>query len=241
MKKIFVILMVLLCSLNVFSAVQEIEIFETGDAYIEGTAEGDFLEEVPLVDGIVKGYTWELISKKGADWKFSYRIPLESEYDIYIQFPEGSELHAIDVSGKSSITSIGGSPIIHLTGNDSLSAEISYHLTTHEDTTYYWVIPVVILVAIFLFLRFLPKKRKSKLNIEKFNAVKLTLNENQLQIVEALLQKKGEASQTVIQHLSGLPKSSLSRNIELLDQKEVVVKYSNGNYNYIKLHPRFYD
>ncbi|MFW5852874.1 MAG: helix-turn-helix transcriptional regulator [Nanoarchaeota archaeon] len=70
--------------------------------------------------------------------------------------------------------------------------------------------------------------------------MKLTLNENQLKIIEALLQKEGEASQTQILYLTGVPKSSLSRNLEILAQKQVISKFYNGTSNYIKIHPSLY-
>ena len=69
----------------------------------------------------------------------------------------------------------------------------------------------------------------------------MTLNETQLKIVDALLDQDGECSQTKLRHLTGIPKASLSRNLELLSQKHVVSKFYNGTSNYIKVHVGLYE
>ncbi|MFP4423968.1 MAG: helix-turn-helix transcriptional regulator [Candidatus Woesearchaeota archaeon] len=84
------------------------------------------------------------------------------------------------------------------------------------------------------------EEKEKDINHEKLDAIKITLNENQLKIIEALLQKDGEASQTQIQYLTGVPKSSLSRNLEILAQKQVISKFYNGTSNYLKIHPSLY-
>ena len=84
------------------------------------------------------------------------------------------------------------------------------------------------------------KKSKQVIDEEKLKTIKLTLNENQLKILEALINKGGEASQTQLSYLTDVPKSSLSRNIELMSQKSVISKFYSGTSNYIKLHPSLY-
>ncbi|MFA6089522.1 MAG: hypothetical protein WC755_06675 [Candidatus Woesearchaeota archaeon] len=77
------------------------------------------------------------------------------------------------------------------------------------------------------------------IDMDKLATVKLTLNETQLKIIDALLEKKGEAKQTVIMYMTNIPKASLSRNVELLAQKNIVEKFYNGTSNFIKIHPQF--
>lgn len=86
------------------------------------------------------------------------------------------------------------------------------------------------------------KDNKKILNLDnkKLETLRLTINENQLKILDALIEKKGEASQTTLKYLTGIPKSSLSRNIELMSQKSVISKFYNGTSNHIKIHPSLY-
>jgi len=84
------------------------------------------------------------------------------------------------------------------------------------------------------------KKIKRELDEDRIKAIKPTLNENQIKILDALLEKKGEASQTAIKYMTEIPKSSLSRNVELMAQKNIILKFYNGTSNFIKIHPSLY-
>lgn len=62
-----------------------------------------------------------------------------------------------------------------------------------------------------------------------------TLNERETKIVDALVQNKFEASQSVLRHLTGIPKTSLSRSFSSLEAKKVLGVEKQGKMVKIKL------
>jgi uncharacterized membrane protein len=61
-------------------------------------------------------------------------------------------------------------------------------------------------------------------NYEKIKIIKKTLAESQEKIVDLLIDAKGELIQKQLQHRSGLPKATLSRNIDVLLKKGIIIK-----------------
>ncbi|MFC1691404.1 helix-turn-helix transcriptional regulator [Nanoarchaeota archaeon] len=84
------------------------------------------------------------------------------------------------------------------------------------------------------------KKGEAEIDHEKITTIRPTLNETQLRILDALIERKGICSQSIIQHMTNIPKSSLSRNIDIMHKKNIIVKYYTGTRNNVKLHPSFY-
>lgn len=74
---------------------------------------------------------------------------------------------------------------------------------------------------------------------EKIKIVKKTLAESQEKIVDLLLDAGGELTQKQLQHRSGLPKATLSRNIDVLSRKGIIAKQSRGMTNMIMLNGDF--
>lgn len=77
---------------------------------------------------------------------------------------------------------------------------------------------------------FILYKKKRKYNID-YNK----LNERQKDIVSFLIKRKGECLQVEIERGLKLPKSSLSRNINSLIKKEIIIKNNVGMSNKISL------
>lgn len=69
--------------------------------------------------------------------------------------------------------------------------------------------------------------------------VKKTLAESQEKIVDILLDAGGSLVQRQLQHRSGLPKATLSRNIDVLKNKGIILKQSRGMTNMIMLNKEF--
>lgn len=74
---------------------------------------------------------------------------------------------------------------------------------------------------------------------EKISIVKKTLAESQEKIIDLLIEAGGELTQKQIQHRSGLPKATLSRNIDVLSKKGIIAKQSRGMTNMIMLNKEF--
>lgn len=266
MKKLIIPLFILLL-LSSFAYAdyyidEDILIENDGTAYVKGTSNLDILSIIDAEDEVIEGYTQELTLKQGLLWKFVYKTDQNlSIYDINVILPEFAEIQSVESDAKVSIRASNNRQIINFKGKgEPMDIEVGYVLPNSKQekepdyTFYYLVIALILGISIGYFILRKPKKKEKtfhkhekkqeaitdKLDQTKIDTIKLTLNEAQLKILEALIEKKGEASQTTIKYLTGLPKSSLSRNIELMSQKSIVSKFYNGTSNYIKIHPSMY-
>ena len=62
-----------------------------------------------------------------------------------------------------------------------------------------------------------------------------TLSEQEGQVVQFLIDSNGSATQAKIMHSTGIPKASLSRYIDKLEQKKIIETLKIGKVNKIKL------
>ena len=62
-----------------------------------------------------------------------------------------------------------------------------------------------------------------------------TLSESEAQVVQFLIDNKGSATQAKIMHSTGIPKASLSRYIDKLEQKKIIETTKIGKVNKVKL------
>ena len=255
-KLVTIAVILLLCAVSVYSEEffldEDIIISNDGTAYIKGESNLDILSIIDVKDNRVEGYTQELTLKEGLLWKFVYKTDEELSYKIDLFLPEFSEIQFIESGGKASLRARENRHMISFEGeNQPLDIEVGYVTAStrrqKSNVGVYWVglLILSIAVGVYFLLRKKPKKSEKKkmdkvLDEEKIKAIKLTLNENQLKILEALIEKKGEASQTTLKHLTGVPKSSLSRNIELMSQRNIIAKFYSGTSNYVKIHPSLY-
>lgn len=257
-KKLF-FLMVFLAVLSLsVSAIEyyldeEITLEKDGSAYVEGSTNLDILRKIKVSDEKVSGFTDELTSKSGSYWLFTYtyKEPI-SDYIIKLTLPVNVEINHINSKSKVLIGTYGQNQQLTFIAEDKpLDIKVQYTFNTiNKDNkilgklmaiSLYIIVIIFIASIIFYFLKKRKKKAKKRskkeLDSEKLDTIKLTLNENQLKILEALIEKNGEASQTQLRYLTGVPKSSLSRNLELMSQKQVIAKFYSGTSNYIKIHP----
>jgi uncharacterized membrane protein len=70
---------------------------------------------------------------------------------------------------------------------------------------------------------------------KKLTLIKKTLSESQAKIIDLILDAGGELTQKQLQHRSGLPKATLSRNIDNLVKKNILIKQSRGMTNMLLL------
>ncbi len=233
---------------------EEITVLPDGKSYVEGFTDLDILGDLKPINEEINGYTDELTNKKGKFWFFSYQSLEKADAIVYLKFPKNTEINQVESPLDDSFSSENNRPVLTFKGDDiPLDIKVKYSLKKQAISFnwLYFTIPfVVAFVVIFFLLRKKLKKKDKKvkeskkskqvIDEEKLKTIKLTLNENQLKILEALINKGGEASQTQLSYLTDVPKSSLSRNIELMSQKSVISKFYSGTSNYIKLHPSLY-
>lgn len=233
---------------------EEIIIDRDGSAYISGTTNMDILSGLKPTDDKIAGSTQELTNKKGPYWLFSYNSAYNvSNFIIQLVLPENVKINHIGSKSKVNIDTEDNHQVITFIGeNKPLDIKVQYSFKESQKSgEFSGLLLIIILVLIILVAGVLilviknikktPKKKtKHELDEEKIKTIKLTLNDNQLKILEALIEKKGEASQTQLMYLTGIAKSSLSRNIELMTQKNVLSKFYSGTSNYIKIHPALY-
>lgn len=255
MKLLIIAVTAVLCALSVYGTDFYIDEYillaDDGTAYIKGEANIDVLSIIKVKDGAVEGNTQELTLKEGLLWKFVYTTKTTlASYRIVLFLPEFSEIQSIESTGRTAIGIKDDRHMITFEGeNMPLTIEVGYVVPkTTKKTDYSWIyiFGIFLLIAVigFFIIKKISKKPSKKtsqvLDDEKIKTIKMTLNENQLKILEALIEKKGEASQTALKYLTGIPKSSLSRNLELMSQRNIVAKFYSGTSNYVKIHPSLY-
>ncbi len=246
---------------------EEIEVFENGQAIVSGTTNLNIISDLVLEGEKILGYSEVLTEKKGKYWLFTYHYDKNiSNYLIKLTMPEKAQINHIGSKSKILISTKDSQQVITFIGKSQpLNIKVQYTLGKTPALSFKWDYIIYGITILFIFIAawlfILRKKnifsRKTKkqtiqktsektktnkkiLNKEKLETIKLTLNENQLKIMDALLDKKGEASQTELRYMTGIAKSSLSRNLELMTQKQIISKFYNGTSNYIKIHPSLY-
>lgn len=213
------------------------------------------------------GYTQEMTSKSGSKWTFSLGLDQEfSSSYVKIILPEDAKIGDID-SNMDSFTSIGGTNIIIEFTGTNLVPEIGfdYEIGITEkggDNSIYFLIGAVIaagiIILIWLFFRKKKGKKKEKgeprkekekqtqktgkrkINAlaEKLKPIRATLNERENQIIKELLEHK-KLKQNQLQHLTKIPKVSLSRHLVNLENKNLILKKSLGKTNIIQINKNF--
>lgn len=223
---------------------EEITIDNKGDAEIIGSTNLDFLKDIKPINEKIEGSTPELTTKEGKYWIFSYNSKENvSASFIKVSLPKGAVINHIKSGLLVNIAT--GNDVITATffGEDKVAdIQIQYSMSDKEFleiSALPWLVILSLIALATITMVFLSNKKKLSINTMKLSEIKTTLNETQIKIIDALLEKKGQSSQTAIQYMSGIPKASLSRNVELLAQKEIIQKFYNGTSNHIKIHPKF--
>ncbi len=220
---------------------EEITLKDNGDSEIKGTTNVDFLTEIHPINDNIEGITPELTTKEGKYWLFLYdsKENLSASF-IKISLPKGAVINHI--KSQLSVNIATDNDVITATffgDNEPVTIQIQYSLSNKEIldiSLLHWLIFISLIAVVAIAVVYL-SKNKVRIDTKKLYTIKSTLNETQIKIIDTLLEKKGQASQTAIQYMTGIPKASLSRNIELLAQKEIIQKFYNGTSNHIKLHP----
>ena len=219
----------------------EVTLSKNGDSRVKGTTNIDILEDIPVINEKIDGTTSGLTTKKGKYWLFSIdsKQNLSASF-IKVNLPKGAIINYI--KSPLSVNIATNEDIITATffgENKQLEINIQYSMKPKAvgEIAFIPFLILIIVIALGTILFIFRSKKKSDIDTKKLSTIKSTLNETQIRIIDTLLEKKGQASQTSIQYMTSIPKASLSRNIELLAQKEIIQKFYNGTSNHIKIHP----
>lgn len=226
-----------------------IDINNNGIVSIEGIT-----NDPSLYPGIYQDFT----SKKGSYWLFNLSSEKEfSDYIISVRLPRRAEFNYFKSDGRSRVSYDDGIKIVSL-GSGEINFVVQYKISNNRKSValIIYLIAVLVIVGIAFAVLFYKKQNrniKDRLNMkgrsaketikegpgDKIILIKKTLSENQEKIVDLLLQNREGLTQKQIQHRLGIPKATLSRNIDLLLKKDIIVKQSRGLTNMIRINEEF--
>lgn len=99
-----------------------------------------------------------------------------------------------------------------------------------------WVILIV--AVVFLIYRFRPKKRKrvkKKTSGRKLNSILKTLSGSEEQIIEFIMANGNASTSSKIRHGLKIPKTSLSRTLDKLESKKILIIEREGKLKRVKI------
>ena len=171
-------------------------------------------------------------SKKGRYWTFNLTTDeIYSDAIFTLHLPKNSKINYLKTPHLSRIEDTDkGIRIIGTAKDQPLTIIVQYQIENYENSyLLYYLIPSIIIItgiAIYFFIRY--KKAKPKIDIDAFT-------ERQQTILKLLIKNKGKITQSKLEKVTKMPKSSLSRNIDSLARKEIITKKQKGMSNMIIL------
>lgn len=223
MIKIIFLIAFLLCASLIsaeYYADVIINVDQTGEVEISGLSNHPQLQETKTSEYTIKDKQfWTLnitLNEKFSDFVYEIRFPKETTIN-YIQSPN-----------KIGISNIDGDLVISGIGKNEkffVIAQYSFNNKSQNDILYLIIVLIFIVVGSIVLFRF-KKSPKPKINLN-------TLTERQKEIVNIILKNKNGITQAELQKQTNLPKASLSRNIETLTKKGIIIKEEKGMTNII--------
>ena len=161
-----------------------------------------------------------------------------SEYVAEIRFPPNAAINYINVPRLISVSEESGRIVVTMTGTNQtfyIVAQYSVLPTGQADVNYYIIISfaMLLLAALLGYYAFSRSRRRGPEPGFAYNPHAFT--DRQSKIVEAIKSGGGHMTQSTLQKKTGLPKASLSRNIDALIRKGVLVKEEKGMTNLLSL------
>ncbi|MGM5485325.1 MAG: helix-turn-helix transcriptional regulator [Nanobdellota archaeon] len=224
MCKKLALILVFLISLPVVVSLPygDIDIYLEKDGYVsfEGTTDFNFTD----------GYSYT--SKDGEFWTLNLSYEEKFSNLIYtIHLPEGVKVNYMKMPELGRIEHANEEiRVIGTVEDNKPKIFLQYQLSRKkEETIKTWAFLPFIIAGLLLTIHLLHRKNKRV----SYKA----LSERQDIIVEEL--KKGPKTQKELQSKTSLPKSSLSRNLKILEQKGVIEIKQTGMSNKISLKETF--
>jgi hypothetical protein len=170
-------------------------------------------------------------SKKGEIWTLNITLPDDfSNYIYELDLPKDSVLNYLKTPKLSRIEDDYGRMKIIGTGQDKPFVVVAQYRIDYARRAFPYSLAIVPLGVFGLALHLILRRKKTKgpdFHME-------SLSDRQKVILE-LVRKHKTLSQSKIEKITGLPKASLSRNIESLVRKGILKKEEKGMTNMIYL------
>jgi uncharacterized membrane protein len=175
--------------------------------------------------GLIVKNSPDFTSKKGRYWLLNITHPeIFSEYTYELSLPENTIINYIRTPNVINIKDGKGIVISGSGRNSPFVLVVQYQIGNAYDNLWIYLASVAFgAIAIVLIKRYKSQKPTSV----------PVLTDRQKQIID--LVKKGPLSQAQIERNTGMPKSSLSRNIDVLVRKGILEKHDKGMVNIISL------
>ncbi len=200
------------------------DVSDSGQAAIKGLTNHPFLSERA---------TNELTSKKGDYWVFNLSINESFSNFVYkINLPRGAVINYVKSPTPVRI-GVEGVPYVKSSGkNATMQIAIQYSIEPLKSNFNSIIIILAISAGTILFFYRVKKKMRKVINLPSWYN-KDTMTERQRQIVELIEKENKPLTQKELEEKMNIPKSSLSRNIDSLVQKGILVKETKGMTNAI--------
>ncbi|MFH1770763.1 MAG: MarR family transcriptional regulator [archaeon] len=230
-KRIFLMAIIIILCLNLVSADHYY-----ADVTIDVSKDGTIIFDGTTNHPMLQGTSQEFTSKNGAYWLLNITVENATfaNYIYELNLPENSFVNYLKTPKLSRIIDDGdGITIIGTGENDKFVIVIQYTISAFVSEGSKVLKPVLYLVIISLiagaYLLFNKRKKTALLYNPK------TLTKRQNQIMNVIKKNKDPITQAMIEKTTGLPKASLSRNIESLVKKNLIEKHKRGMSNVIVL------
>jgi uncharacterized membrane protein len=195
---------------------------------------------------LAAGQSQEFTSKEGKYWLFSIDLNEQfSDFVFSILLPEGASINYLKGPSARIENENGRIAVKGVGSNGPFSLKIQYSMETaqKEPLIPLWAY-VLLLFAFFIIASYLVLKYKKK-NVDTFEKPgapkrlsekeKASLTERQLAIIEIVEKNKGFVSQKKVEEELGIPKSSVSRNVEALVKRGYLKKEEKSMTNMLFL------
>ncbi len=244
----------------------QINLFSDGSALVVGSSNiNPDIEEISYENQTIYGISQYLTNKQKEKWNFNLNLEkVFSEIYVKVILPENAKVGDIDSNLISFISTEDNMIIIEfIDTNKNLIIKFDYELNSTSISEaknykiYFLIILIIVAIIIIIilwwfFLRKKFKKKKKKENLlrktkikkkknnlqEKLKAIRQTLNERENKIIKELIEHK-KLKQSQLQHLTKIPKVSLSRYLVSLENKNLIIKKSLGKTNIIEINKNF--
>jgi uncharacterized membrane protein len=210
------------------------------DYYFYGkfnTADGSIsFMPVGKISGSIYDSLNNLISK--ADINF------ECDKMSNIAFPKKSDKYGDFVSyiptGKCVLSVADGSMVgkisFEVKKGESKDIDVFLEMGINSGVGIYWVLFIVLIVVIVIYLlKFKKVKKKPKKKNRNLNSILKTLNDKEKNIVEYLLSNKNISTSSKIRYNLKIPKTSLSRILDKLEEKKILDIEREGNLKKVRI------
>ncbi|MBN2251559.1 MAG: winged helix-turn-helix transcriptional regulator [Candidatus Altiarchaeota archaeon] len=198
----------------------------SGTAYLSGRTNHPLLESRETDD---------LTSKEGSHWLFNLTLPagdVFTDYVYEVRLPEGASVNYVKASGSFRIAAKEGRIAIIGFGEDGTLFIVIQYQPAGRGAVFpyeavFGVLALVLVLFLFWFYRKKRPLRRSGEPEDDFGAED-SLTERQKDILRLMREAGRPVNQTLVSETLGLPKSSVSRNVEALVKKGMIEKKRDG-------------